>query len=56
MTTFVEHNELNINICYDNHGDNMRNENLINNVLKSLDELILKYDAICTIKNIHTPK
>lgn len=33
----------------------MRNEKLINNVLQDLDELILKYDVIYTLKNIHTP-
>ena len=35
---------------------NMRNDNLINNVIRDLDELILKFDTIYTIKNIHTPK
>ncbi len=34
----------------------MKNEVLINNVLKELDELILKFDVTYTIKNIHTPK
>lgn len=56
MTSFVEHNEINIIICYDNHGDNMRNENLINNVLRELDELIFKYDLTYTLKNINKPK
>ena len=34
----------------------MRNENLINNVLRDLDELILKYDLTYTLKNINKPK
>lgn len=37
-------------------GDFMRNENLINNVLRDLDELILKFDSYYTLKNIKKNK
>lgn len=34
----------------------MRNEILINNVLKELDDLILKFDTTYTLKNIKKAK
>lgn len=58
MACFVERNEMKYIICYYTPGDNMRNDLLISNVLRELDELILKFDTYYTLKNIkkNSPK
>lgn len=52
MASFVERNEIPSIICYYTPGDNMRNDLLISNVLRELDDLILKFDTYYTFKNI----
>jgi len=56
LTSFVEANEKTKNFCYPNNGDNMRNEILINEVLKELDGLTLKLNMYYTMKNLKGKK
>lgn len=40
-------------MCYDNRGDNMKEEILIGDVVKSVDELLLNLEVYYIIKNIN---
>lgn len=52
LTTFVEVNETTYFLCYSLNGDLMKDEILINDVLKDVDKIMLKLDTYLTLKNI----
>lgn len=56
LSMIVETHEKESEICYDNDGDRMRNEILINNVIKELDNLIRDFEVYYTLKNMNENK
>ena len=53
LTCFVEWHESSNKICYDKHGDNMKDNILIDDVVRSVDDLLLNLEVYYTIKNIN---
>lgn len=53
MTSFVEPHEYKYKICYANVGDDMKDDILIDDVVKNVDEILLNLEVYYTIKNIN---
>ena len=53
LTSFVEAQVFLIIIWYDNDGDNMKEDILIDDVIRKVDRILIHLEAYYTIKNIN---